>query len=102
MENIPGSGPLEPEQISQEEAYAKQQAYHDKLGMAYGEVMRSKAGQFMMKDLAERCNVDNSCIHDGMVKHPDPYAVMFQEGKRCVYNYMISNLRHDNERRAKR
>lgn len=90
------------EQARQEEAYAKQQEFHDKLGMAWAEIMKSPAGQFCMKDLRERCNVDNSCIHDGMAKHPDPYAVMFQEGKRCVYNYIVSNIRHDDERRKQR
>ena len=70
----------------------------DELAYAYYEVFKTGAGQKVIKDLRERCNVHNSCVR-GDAKHPDPYAVMFQEGKRAVYNHIMMNVRHDNERR---
>jgi hypothetical protein len=72
----------------------------EKLALAYGEVARTGAGQFILKDLAQRCNFRNSCIRN--VNAPNPFAVVFQEGKRAVFNHIMFYVRHDNERRKAR
>ena len=83
-----------------EEAQKKSDKYHDKLALAYGEIFRSAAGQFCLRDLRERCNVDVSCLHgESAASHPDPNAVLFQEGKRAVFNHINTYVRRDNERR---
>lgn len=83
-----------------EEQARQNEEEQEKLALAYGEVARTGAGQFILKDLAERCNYRNSCIRS--VNAPDPYAVMFQEGKRAVFNHIMFYVRHDNEKRKAR
>lgn len=86
--------------IQNEEAREKYEMEQNKLAYMYWFLFKSPVGQAALKDLAERCNVHNSCIRDDS-KHPDPYAVMFQEGKRAVYNHIMNYIRHENERRNK-
>jgi hypothetical protein len=86
--------------IQNEEERQKYEREQNKLSYMYWELFRSPVGQAALKDLSERCNANNSCIR-GDSKHPDPYAVMFQEGKRAVYNHIISYIRHENERRKR-
>jgi hypothetical protein len=82
------------DQISNEELARKAEEAADRLALAWQEVARTPAGKFVLKDLKSRCNVENSCIA-GDAKHPDPYAVMFQEGKRAVMNHIYLYLRHE-------
>ena len=87
------------EQALSEKAFEEAQY---KLALAYGEVFRSPAGQFVLKDLRERCNVNNSCVRAderGKTDHPDPNAVLVQEGKRCVYLHINKYIEADNERK---
>ena len=83
-----------------EESNRKRSEYQEKLALAYGEIFHSAAGQFCLKDLSERCNYNNSCIRN--VNAPNATAVVFQEGKRAVFNYIMMYIRHDNERRKAR
>ena len=70
------------------ELSAKDRKEHEeKLALAYHEVFKTPAGQFVLKDLSERCNYRNSCIRNAQA--PDPYAVVFQEGKRAVFNHIL-------------
>ncbi len=80
-----------------DEQNQKVEEHHDKLSLAAGEIFRSPAGQFFLKDLAERCNVNNSCVRDA--KHPDANAVIFECGKKAVYDYIMTYVRRDHERR---
>ncbi len=82
--------------MAQDEETFRKQEY--KLALAYGEVFRSPAGQFVLADLRARCNIDNSVIRDN-IEHPDPNAVLVQAGKQCVYQHINNYLRQDNERR---
>lgn len=82
-----------------EDATQEKERYEEKLSLAYGEVFRSPAGQFCLKDLAQRCNFRNSCIRN--VHAPDANAVLFQEGKRAVFNHINFYVRHDHERRKR-
>lgn len=75
-------------------AYALEQ---EKLAYMYHETFKSPVGQAALKDLRERCNMDVSCVR-GDVQQPDPYAVMFQEGKRAVFNHIMTYIRQHNER----
>ena len=81
------------DQISNEEIARQQNEAADKLALAWQEVARTGAGKVVLTDLKSRCNIENSCVH-GDGKHPDPYAVMFQEGKRAVFNHILLYLRH--------
>ena len=90
----------EDDRAASEAAARQTKEYHDKLSLAYGEVFKTNAGKFVLNDLKERCNVDNSCVR-GDATHPDPYAVMFQEGKRAVYNHIMTYVRRDYERRKR-
>ena len=85
------------DQRNVDKANQQNKEYQDKLALAFGETFRSQAGRFVLSELRDRCNVDSTCIRD--CKHPDVNAVMFEEGKRAVYNYILFYLRHDNERR---
>lgn len=84
-------------EVQNEEEREKYEKEQEKLAYMYWELFKTPLGQAALKDLTERCNVNNSCIR-GDSKHPDPYAVMFQEGKRAVYNYITNYIRHWNER----
>jgi len=89
---------MHPEDRAQVEATSKKMKEHqEKLALAYGEIFRTKAGKLVLQDLKERCNVDNTTIRTPA--KPDPYSVLFEEGKRAMWNYMMIYLRHDNERR---
>jgi hypothetical protein len=87
----------ENERIKAEARITKE--HQDKLAYAFGEVFRSPAGQFVLKDLRERCNADNCNVRN--VAHPDTNSVMFECGKNAVYNYIMIYVRHDNERRKR-
>lgn len=86
----------EDQQIAEQTAKERKE-HEEKLALAYEEVFKSGAGQFVLKDLSERCNFRNSCIRGENVNRPDPYAVMFQEGKRAVFNHIMFYYRHDKE-----
>jgi hypothetical protein len=89
---------LSPEdQLKADEAQEKIDKYHDKLALAYGEIFRSPAGQFALKDLTDRCNGNASCVRDAV--HPDANAVLFESGKQAVLNYIMIYVRKDNARR---
>ena len=83
-----------------EEQARKQDEKEERLALAWGEVAKTAAGQFCLKDLMERCNYRNSCIRN--VNAPNSNAVLFQEGKRAVFNHIMFYVRHDNERRKAR
>lgn len=83
------------DQLAVEKQNADYEQEQNKLASAYYYIFKSEAGQIALKDLRERCNVNNSCIYEGNVKRPDPYAVMFQEGKRAVYNHIMMYIRHE-------
>ena len=88
---------MNPEDQRQAEEQARErEEEEEKLALAYGEVFKGGAGQFVLKDLAGRCNVHNSCIKNASA--PNSNAVLFQEGKRAVFNHIIFYVRHDNER----
>jgi hypothetical protein len=80
-----------------EENARKRDEFEDKLALAWGEVARTGAGKFVLKDLSERCNFRNSCIRNSTA--PNANAVLVQEGKRAVFNHIMFYVRHDNERR---
>ena len=84
------------QRLAEEQAHEKDE-FEEKLALAWGEVAKTAAGKFVLKDLMERCNFRNSCIRN--VNAPNPYAVVFQEGKRAVFNHVMFYVRHDNERR---
>jgi len=89
---------MNPEDQAIAEAAAKEVSeHHEKLSLAWKEVAKTGAGKFCLKDLSERCNAKNSSIRN--IQHPDPNSVLVEEGKRAVFNYILSYLRHDNERR---
>jgi hypothetical protein len=83
--------------VQNEEARAAYEKEQERLAYMWYEIFKTPVGQAGLADLRERCNVNNSCMR-GDAAHPDPYAVMFQEGKRAVYNHIISYIRHYNER----
>jgi len=89
---------MDPEdQLKAEETARIREESEEKLALAWGEVAKTGAGKFVLKDLSERCNFRNSCI--GNVNAPNANAVIFQEGKRAVFNHIMFYIRHDNERR---
>lgn len=69
--------------------------HHEKLALAWREVAKSGAGKFCLEDLSKRCNANNSCIRS--IAHPDANSVLVEEGKRAVFNYIMSYVRHDGE-----
>lgn len=77
-----------------EDSAREKKEHEEKLALAYNEVFKTGAGKFVLKDLSERCNYNNSCIRGDTVNRPDPYAVMFQEGKRAVFNHILFYVRH--------
>lgn len=84
---------MEPEDRQRaEEVSREREEYEEKLALAYGEIFKGGAGQFVLKDLSQRCNFRNSCIQDAQA--PNPNAVMFQEGKRAVFNHIMFYVRH--------
>ena len=72
----------------------------DRLSLAWGEIAKTGAGLFVLKDLSERCNFHNSCIRN--VNAPNANAVLFQEGKRAVFNHIMMYIRRDKEKRGAR
>jgi len=88
------------DQRKTEELTRKIQEENEKLALAYGEIFRSEAGKLVLKDLRSRCNVDNCSVRQP--NNPDPNSVLFEEGKRAVWNHIMLFLRHDNERRKSR
>lgn len=80
-----------------EESNRKAEEHYERLELAYNEIFRSTPGRLVLKDLKERCNVDNSCVRD--IKHPDQLSVLFECGKKAVYDYILIILRAQNERR---
>lgn len=86
----------EDQRLAKEQAREREE-YHEKLSLACREVFKTPAGQFVLKDLSERCNYRNSCIRN--VNAPNANAVLFQEGKRAVFNHILFYMRHENERR---
>ncbi len=81
------------DQLACEESARQKEEQEQKLALAYSEVFKTGAGKFVLKDLSERCNYNNSCIRGDAVSHPDSYAVMFQEGKRAVFNHILFYVR---------
>lgn len=88
------------DQVKVEEDARKREEFEDRLALAWGEVAKTGAGQFCLKDLSERCNFRNSCVRNANA--PNPTAVVFQEGKRAVFNHIMFYVRHDNEKRKAR
>lgn len=89
---------MNPEDQQQVEKAAREvEEFEDKLASAWGEIAKTGAGQFILKDLAQRCNFRNSCIRN--INAPNANAVLFQEGKRAVFNHIMFYVRHENERR---
>ncbi len=80
------------DQLKAEEQAKEREEHEDKLALAYSEVFKGGAGQFVLKDLSERCNFHNSCI--GNANAPNANAVLFQEGKRAVFNHILFYVRH--------
>ena len=92
---------MDPEdQRKAEESARQREEFEDKLALAWGEVANTGAGKFVLEDLMKRCNYHNSCV--GNVNAPNPLAVVFQEGKRALFNHIMFYVRHDNERRKAR
>ena len=85
------------DQALAEEAAKEIAEHHEKLALAWQWIAKQGAGQFALKDLSERCNTRNSSIRN--IQHPDPNSVLVEEGKRAVWNYIMTYVRHDNERR---
>lgn len=71
--------------------------YQEKLASQFSSVFRSEAGKEVLKHLGIICNAHGSTVKDKI--HPDPHSVLFEEGKRMVYEYILIYLRADNERR---
>jgi len=92
---------MDPEdQAKAEESARKREEKEDRLALAWGEVARTGAGQFVLNDLSERCNYRNSCVRNANA--PNPTAVVFQEGKRAVFNHIMMYIRRDKEQRKAR
>jgi hypothetical protein len=75
----------------------EQNKQKERLALAWGEVAKSPAGQFVLNDLKLICNAENCCVRD--IVHPDPNSVLFESGKNSIYNYIMIYVRHYNERR---
>ena len=88
----------EDQRLAEESARAVKE-YHEKLALAWGTIARTGAGQFVLKDLSERCNFRNSCIRN--INAPNANSVLVNEGKRAVFNHIMFYVRHDNERRKR-
>jgi len=79
-----------------EEQNLVKKEHEEKLALVYGEVFKTGAGQFVLKDLSERCNFRNSCIRNVMA--PNANAVLFQEGKRAVFNHIMFYFKNGNQK----
>ncbi len=75
----------------------KYKAYQDKLASQFGSTFRSEAGKAVLQHLSVICNAHGSTVKDKI--HPDPNSVLFEEGKRMIYEYILIYLRADAERR---
>ena len=75
----------------------KYKQHQEKLASQFGSTFRSEPGRAVLKHLEIICNAHGSTVKDKI--HPDPNSVLFEEGKRMVYEYILIYLRADNERR---
>lgn len=77
----------------------KYKAYQDQLASDFGATFLTESGRKVLKHLEVICNAHGSTVKDKV--HPDPNSVLFEEGKRMVYEYICIYLRHENERRKR-
>lgn len=82
-----------------EEDNKKAREYQEKLAMMIGSTFRTEAGRKTLKHLSVVCNAHGSTVKNKT--NPDPNSVLFEEGKRMVYEYILIYIRADNERRKR-